>query len=112
MPYEHVNGTPVQETIIGLGATALVVSYNGNALKLPQAHREPGAAADARETEDYCVECNSAHLENEKKIYHRLSSHDGIIRVINMSDKGIEMANAKNGSLVNYLLNPRNRASF
>ena len=103
MPYHRYDGTPLQEAIVGLGRTGLVILHHENALKIPCVYRNPHASLEEREIEEIFIEENRTFLENEKEVYLRLGHHDGIVHCINLSEEGIEMAYMKNGSLSQYL---------
>lgn len=103
MPYYHPNGTLLEEPIVGIGRTGLVLPYHGHVVKIAQAYRNPCASSEEKEIEDIVIEQNCAFLENEKDVYRRLGDHEGIINIIAISDQGIEMAYMDNGSLFHYL---------
>ena len=88
---------------MGLGRTGLVIYHRENALKIPRVYRNPQASLEEREIEEIFKEQNHEFLENEKEVYIRLGHHEGIVRWINLSEEGIEMAYMKNGSLSQYL---------
>ena len=103
MPYHLPNGTLLEEPIVGIGRTGLVLRYHGNVVKIVQAYRNPCASSEEKEIEDIFIEQNDAFLENEKDVYRRLGDHEGIVNIITISDQGIEMAYMENGSLFHYL---------
>jgi len=108
MSYQKYEGIPLQEAIVGLGRTGLVIRHHENALKIPRIYRNPHASLEEREIEDITKEQNIMFLENEKEVYLRLGNHDGIVRCINLSEEGIEMVYMKNGSLYLELRKPPN----
>ena len=103
MPYHHPNGTLLQEPIVGIGRTGLVLRYQGNVVKIAQAYRNPCASSEEKEIEDIVIEQNRAFLENEKDVYRCLGDHEGIVNIITISEQAIEMAYMENGSLFHYL---------
>lgn len=103
MPYVRLDGTPLQEAIVGLRRTGMIIRCHGNVLKIPCIYRNPCASSDEKEIEAITAEENCMFLENEKEVYHRLGHHHGIINVIKILEEGIKMAYIKNGSLFQYL---------
>jgi len=99
MSYQEYEGIPLQEAIVGLGRTELLIRYYKNALKIPRVYRNPHASLEEREIEEITKEQNIMFLENEREVCLRLGNHDGIIRCINLSEEGIEILYMKNGSL-------------
>ncbi|MCJ1483359.1 hypothetical protein MMC06_003526 [Schaereria dolodes] len=103
MPYERFDGKPLQEAIVGLGRTGLVIHHHSNALKIPRVYRNPHASLEEKKIEEIFIEQSCMFLDNEKEAFLRLEKNDGIVDLISLSEKGIEMAYMKNGSLSQYL---------
>ncbi|MCJ1339138.1 hypothetical protein MMC09_004427 [Bachmanniomyces sp. S44760] len=103
MPYYQPDGTLLKDAIAGIGRTGLVVLHHGNVIKIPQAHRDPYASSEQIEDEDFLIEMNCESLENEKEAYRRLETHEGLVSIVDISERGIEMAYMENGCLSHYL---------
>jgi len=89
--YQEYEGIPLQEAIIGLGRTELLIRHYKNALKIPRVYRNPHALLEEREIEEIMKEQNIIFLENEREVCLRLGNHNGIIHYINLSEEGIEL---------------------
>ncbi len=97
------NGTPLQEPILGLGRTGVVVQRDGYAVKLPLKYRLAGP--DETNIEQAEVDADHAleSLEHEKEVYRRLDKYDGILSCLDLSGVGIQMALMTRGNLRDYL---------
>lgn len=115
--YLHLDGTRVEDNIIGVGGTGIVIQQGEYAIKIPRVSRvievDGAPVIQGRltpEDGDHDVRTDLVKsLENEKAIYRRLGDHHGIVRCYNPSSAhhSIRMARMANGDLRHYLAERR-----
>ena len=108
MPFLNPDGTKLQwcnETLLAVGANAVVVRHGSHALKIPKIY----SSERQNEEKDWQIRCSNestrAEFEVEKAVYQRVGKCDGIARCIDISDKGILLALYQRGDLEDYIKN-------
>ena len=113
LEYVHLDGTRVEERVIGQGAKGMVLMQGQYALKIPLLTRilqidgvpvESGRLTPQEGDYDERPDLIAA-IQDEKAIYRRLGDHPGIVRCYDLSsaDHSIRMDLMKNGDLRHYL---------
>ncbi|KAI9728910.1 MAG: hypothetical protein M1834_007168 [Cirrosporium novae-zelandiae] len=97
------DGSPIQEPILGIGRTGVIVQHSGTALKLPLKYRTAGLSKPSIRYWNNQTEISHESLRREKEIYQRLDQCYGIVPCLDLSNVGIRMALMINGNLYNYL---------
>lgn len=99
------DGSTLKDPILDFGRTGVIVLREDYVVKLPLKYGPAGSTQscpESFESENYIA---SQFLEHEKEVYRRLGKHDGIVRCLDLSGDGIQMALMTHGNLRKYLKN-------
>lgn len=97
------DGSPLRANPLAFGRTGVIVKRGDRALKIPRRDDMTACAESNRDVLDTLADIAHDSIEHEKAVYRHLGEHDGIVRVFQISDAGIEMPLMTNGDLADYL---------
>lgn len=101
------DGSLLQDHVLGMGRTGVVVQRNGTALKLPLKYSTAGPNDAPIEDFKASADISYESLRREKYVYERLGQYYGIVPCLDLSGDGIQMEFMANGDLLHYLTQHR-----
>lgn len=101
------DGSPLQDHVLGMGRTGVVVQRDGTALKLPLKYSTVGSNEPPIEDFKASADISYESLQREKDVYKRLGQYHGIVSCLVLSGVGIQMEFMANGNLLHYLAQHR-----
>ena len=107
LPLLDVDGSPLQDLVLGMGRSGVVVQRDNMALKLPLKFSTAGLSEADIEHYNMCAEISRESLDREKEVCRRLGQNDGIVSYLDLSSIGIQMALMTSGNLYDYLAQHR-----
>ncbi|MCJ1386618.1 hypothetical protein MMC17_009744 [Xylographa soralifera] len=96
------DGTPLQDVILGIGRSGVVVRRDDMALKLPLEYSTTGLNEDDIEHLTIRADISRETLHREKEVYRRLGPNDGIVSCLSLSGHGLQMEIMTSGNLHDY----------